>query len=377
MAMANADGGAVDHKTKILQEMEVFKSKNKWNFQKKSIIKFFLPEAELMKQQAKEVAAGAQAAPAVEKKKEEKPSMWGLLKSKSLSKSKDDLKSEGEEESKAQKSEDGDKDATEGEDSAEGGETDAKSDEAEAEPEPEPEIPLVPFEPTVIEMLEEWIRQQAVIESEKAPDGDKTIDVLVQRQKTFATEIQEIASKIDPSVAVVQHSHSIEETVFISGNDITDTSEGTEYKGDYYAESHLTGDAYVLERLTKHLIETQRNAATYSNYQVLFTIVINIIGASGTLLATMDQVAWVPLTVALVTGLATFNTENMYPDKADNNRTVSRKLDHIRATWGSLPAEVRSSQKAIDDMVAKTEAVLEVLLPNDPSGPSDDDKKEE
>ena len=212
-------------------------------------------------------------------------------------------------------------------------------------------------------------------------DGEsaKQIDVLVQRQKTMAKALAGIASEIDPQIAIInseKRMKKVAETVHIQADNMEDQFDGSEYKGDYYAQSYLSGDSYCWERLSKHLIESTNNARYYSNLNTSFMIVINIIGAAGTILASYDLGVWVPLTVALVTCLNTFISEHTITDKADKYRTISRSLSEVKTKWLARPREVRKTQAAIDQMVAESEAVISLMLPANPSAPASGGEEE-
>ena len=204
------------------------------------------------------------------------------------------------------------------------------------------------------------------------------IDVLVQRQKIMATRLAKIASDIDPKIAIIRvekRENSVHENVHIKSSQMEDQFDGSEYKGDYYAQSYLTGDAYCWERLSKLLIDSTNAAEYYSTINTIFVIFVNILGAGGTVLATYNMTVWVPLAVAVITTLNVYISEQDITHKADKYRTISRSLSEVKTNWLALPREARKTQACIDQMVAESERVIALALPSNPSAGASDEKK--
>ena len=151
--------------------------------------------------------------------------------------------------------------------------------------------------------------------------------------------------------------------VRIDARNMEDTFDGDEYQGNYYSQTYLSGDDYCWERLTKNLIEATKNARWYSNLMIGITILLNVIGAAGTLLAVFNRQNWVPVTAAAVFVVNTFVGEMRLDEKAEKYRTINRKLSEVKVRWLAMPREARKKPDLISKMVMESEAVIAMLLP--------------
>ena len=93
------------------------------------------------------------------------------------------------------------------------------------------------------------------------------------------------------------------------------------------------------------------------------TILLNVIGAAGTLLAVFNRQNWVPVTAAAVFVVNTFVGEMRLDEKAEKYRTINRKLSEVKVRWLAMPREARKKPDLISKMVMESEAVIAMLLP--------------
>ena len=126
--------------------------------------------------------------------------------------------------------------------------------------------------------------------------------------------------------------------------------------------SLLTPDRYVEFRLGDQLRFFRRRSVKFDQQLTAFYWLTFGIGGLGTLLAAIDQQAWIAFTTAIVAAIGTYLAYNQTESTLTKYNQTATDLENIKMWWNALSPGAQSNPSNIDSLVSHTEQVLQSEL---------------
>jgi hypothetical protein len=121
---------------------------------------------------------------------------------------------------------------------------------------------------------------------------------------------------------------------------------------------------YVRFRLSLKLKEFRLMHNLLFKWSLLMQMVMYILSATGSVLATIGQPQWVAITVAVGQAAQQWLRQNRIEERRIAYRQASAELADAKMKWEAVPMEKRAMQSKIDDLVRRVEtAIVSVVEP--------------
>jgi len=129
------------------------------------------------------------------------------------------------------------------------------------------------------------------------------------------------------------------------------------------AANRINMDIYQSQRVERQLEQLHRQALRLHSIVILIKVATFIVGAVGTILATLGFQIWVAVTTSIVAAMGSYMSREKFEPMEGKVNVAKRQIEDALTRWRAIPAEYQLRQNERDMLIEDTENAICSLLP--------------